>query len=66
MALNYNNWSVNMDMNIVIIVLGGLVSYLLLLPKKKKKTKDASTINPFAQSTRLSGKVIDELNKKGE
>ena len=55
-----------MDMNVVIIVLGGLVSYLLLLPRKKKKTKDASTINPFAQSTRLSGKVIDELNKKGD
>ncbi len=55
-----------MDMNIVIIVLGGLVSYLLLLPRKKKKTKDANTINPFAYSIRLDGKTIKAINKKGD
>jgi hypothetical protein len=50
--------------DIIIIILGGLVSGLFILPKRKRKQDNPSTINPFAYSIRLDGKTIKAINKK--
>lgn len=52
-----------MDKNLIIIIIGGLVSGLFMLPKRKRKQNNANTINPFAYSIRLDGKTIKQLQK---
>lgn len=52
--------------DITIIIIGGLVSGLFMLPKRKRKQNNANTINPFAYSIRLDGKTIKAINKKDD
>ena len=49
--------------DITIIIIGGLVSGLFMLPKRKRKQNNANTINPFAYSIRLDGKTIKQLQE---
>ena len=55
-----------MDKNLIIIIIGGLVSGLFMLPKRKIKQNNVNTINPFAYSIRLDGKTIKAINKKDD
>ena len=45
-----------------VIILGGVVCGLIFtLKERNPKNKNADTINPFALSTRLTGKQIKQL-----
>ena len=49
-------------LEIILIVLGGLISGLILMPKKPKKPDTFNKRKPFSLSIRLSGEKIRCFN----